>query len=96
MKTSVSTKYQIAIPQKICKKYRIIPGMKLEWSEDLDTRTITLYPSLDENEMTPEQAVDELCGMLKGTTILKDYLKEKHKETEEEEKKFKKFLIRKK
>ncbi len=78
-KSKVTTKGQIVIPKKIREKYGIYPSTSIRWIEKKDG--ILMVPDT-------EDPIVAARGMLKGTGVLKAYLREKNKERKMEDKKF--------
>jgi bifunctional DNA-binding transcriptional regulator/antitoxin component of YhaV-PrlF toxin-antitoxin module len=74
----VTSKGQVVIPKKLRKKYDIEPSMMIRW-----------IPREEGLLMVPEtgDVIKAARGMLKGTNLLKAYLKEKKLETQRENKK---------
>ena len=74
-KSRVTSKGQIVIPKKLREKYAIAPAMTIRW-----------IPKEDGLLMVPERgdAVKAARGMLKGSGLLKTYLKEKELEKRRE------------
>jgi AbrB family looped-hinge helix DNA binding protein len=77
--SKVTTKGQIVIPKKIREKYGIYPSTSIRWIEKKDG--ILMVPDT-------EDPIVAARGMLKGTGVLKAYLREKKKERRMEDKKF--------
>ena len=77
--SKVTTKGQIVIPKKIREKYGIYPSTSIRWIEKKDG--ILMVPDT-------EDPIVAARGMLKGTGVLKAYLREKKKERKMEDKKF--------
>jgi AbrB family looped-hinge helix DNA binding protein len=75
-KSRVTSKGQIVIPKRLREKYAIAPAMTIRW-----------IPKEDGLLMVPEtrDVVKAARGMLKGTGLLKTYLKEKHLEKKKED-----------
>lgn len=92
MQTSVSPKHQATIPKKICDVLSIRAGSKIDWEVDYEKRAIVGVPIQEEREITSAQAIEELCGILKDTNILEEFLEEKHREIEEEKRNLKKWM----
>ncbi len=93
MNTSISPKGQATIPKPVRDFLGLNPGDKVEWEIHYENDTVPLKtPPTKEEKITPEQAVKELCGALKDTNILEEYLNEKHAEIEKEEREHQKFL----
>ena len=78
-KSKVTTKGQIVIPKKIREKYGIYPSTSIRWVEKKDG--ILMVPDT-------EDPIVAARGMLKGTGVLKTYLREKKKERKMEDIKF--------
>ncbi len=78
-KSKVTTKGQIVIPKKIREKYGISPSTLIRWIEKKDG--ILMVPDT-------EDPIVAARGMLKGTGVLKTYLREKKKERKMEDIKF--------
>lgn len=78
-KSKVTTKGQVVIPKKIREKYGIYPSTSIRWIEKKDG--ILMVPDT-------EDPIVAARGMLKGTGVLKAYLREKKKERKMEDKKF--------
>ena len=78
-KSKVTTKGQIVIPKKIREKYGIYPSTLIRWIEKKDG--ILMVPDT-------EDSIVAARGMLKGTGMLKAYLKEKKKDRKMEDNKF--------
>ena len=74
-KSRVTSKGQIVIPKKLREKYAIAPAMTIRW-----------IPKEEGLLMIPEtgDAVKAARGMLKGSGLLKTYLKEKQLEKKRE------------
>lgn len=86
MQTSVSPKHQATIPKRICDFLDIEAGTQIEWEIDYENRTFVGRPiEEDEEEITPEQALEELCGILKGKGSVKEFLREKREEIKRED-----------
>ncbi len=73
---SITAKGQIVIPAALRRKYGITPQTRVAISDDGER--IVLKP------ITPE-LVDRLCGSLKGSGTMQDYLAEKAKVIERED-----------
>ena len=69
--SKVTTKGQIVIPKKIREKYGIYPSTPIRWIEKKEG--ILMVPDT-------EDPIIAARGMLKGSGVLKAYLKEKSKE----------------
>ncbi len=76
--SKVTSKGQIVIPKKIREKYGIRPSTSIHWVEKEEG--ILMVPD-------SEDPIVAARGMLKGSGILKAYLKDKKKEKEKEKKK---------
>ena len=76
--SKVTTKGQIVIPKKIREKYGIYPSTSIKWIEKKEG--ILMVPDT-------EDPIIAARGMLKGSGVLKAYLKEKKKERKMENKK---------
>jgi len=76
--SKVTTKGQIVIPKKIREKYGIYPATSIKWIEKKEG--ILMVPDT-------EDPIIAARGMLKGSGVLKAYLKEKKKERKMENKK---------
>lgn len=92
MKTSLSPKGQATIPKPVRDFLGLKPGDKIEWHIHYEDDSVTLRTLSKEKGVTPEQAVEELHGILAGSNILEEYLKEKHAEIEHEEAELKQRL----
>ncbi len=82
MRTStskVTTKGQIVIPKRIREKYGIMPATLIRWIEKKEG--ILMVPET-------EDPIIAARGMLKGSGLLKAYLREKKDEKIREEKAF--------
>jgi AbrB family looped-hinge helix DNA binding protein len=77
--SKVTTKGQIVIPKKIRDKYGIYPSTSIRWIEKKEG--ILMVPDT-------EDPIVAARGMLKGTGVLKAYLREKKKDKKKEGKKF--------
>jgi AbrB family looped-hinge helix DNA binding protein len=77
--SKVTTKGQIVIPKRIREKYGIYPSTSIRWIEKEEG--ILMVPDT-------EDPIVAARGMLKGTGVLKAYLREKKKEKKMEDKKF--------
>jgi AbrB family looped-hinge helix DNA binding protein len=77
--SKVTTKGQIVIPKRIRKKYGIHPSTSIRWIEKKEG--ILMVPD-------SEDPIVAARGMLKGSGILKAYLKEKKKEKAREAERF--------
>ena len=73
----VTSKGQVVIPKRIRDKYRIHPSSIIHWIEKEEG--IFLIPD-------SEDPIISARGMLKGSKILKAYLKEKRSEKKKEDK----------
>lgn len=76
-KSRVTSKGQIVIPKRLREKYAIAPAMTIRW-----------IPKEEGLLMVPESddAVKAARGMLKGSGLLKTYMKEKQLEKRRENK----------
>jgi AbrB family looped-hinge helix DNA binding protein len=74
----VTSKGQIVIPKKIRDKYGIRPSTSIHWVEKEEG--ILMIPDTEDPILAAR-------GMLKGSGILKAYLKDKKREKERENKK---------
>jgi bifunctional DNA-binding transcriptional regulator/antitoxin component of YhaV-PrlF toxin-antitoxin module len=74
-KSRVTSKGQIVIPKRLREKYAIAPAMTIQW-----------IPKEEGLLMVPEtgDAIKAARGMLKGSGLLKTYLKEKQLEKRRE------------
>lgn len=74
-KSRVTSKGQIVIPKRLREKYAIAPAMTIRW-----------IPKEEGLLMVPEtdDAIKAARGMLKGSGLLKTYLKEKQLEKRKE------------
>jgi len=74
----VTSKGQVVIPKKLRKKYDIAPSMMIRW-----------IPREEGLLMVPEtgDVIKAARGMLRGSNLLKAYLKEKKLEKQRENKK---------
>ena len=77
--SKVTTKGQIVIPKRIREKYGIHSSTSIRWIEKKEG--ILMVPDL-------EDPIVAARGMLKGSGILKAYLKEKKKEKAREAERF--------
>jgi AbrB family looped-hinge helix DNA binding protein len=77
--SKVTTKGQIVIPKRIREKYGIHPSTSIRWIEKKEG--ILMVPD-------SEDPIVAARGMLKGSGILKAYLKEKKKEKVREAERF--------
>ena len=77
--SKVTTKGQIVIPKKIREKYGIYPSTPIKWIEKKEG--ILMVPDT-------EDPIIAAKGMLKGSGVLKAYLKEKRKDKKMEDEKF--------
>ena len=77
--SKVTTKGQIVIPKRIREKYGIYPSTSIRWIEKKEG--ILMIPDT-------EDPIVAARGMLKGTGMLKAYLKEKAKDKKMEDKRF--------
>ena len=77
--SKVTTKGQIVIPKRIREKYGIHPATSIRWVEKKEG--IMMIPD-------SEDPITAARGMLKGSGILKAYLREKNKEIAREENSF--------
>ena len=78
LSSKVTSKGQIVIPKKIRDKYGIRPSTSIHWVEKEEG--ILMIPDT-------EDSIVAARGMLKGSGILKAYLKDKKREKERENKK---------
>ena len=78
LSSKVTSKGQIVIPKKIREKYGIRPSTSVHWVEKEEG--ILMIPD-------SEDPIVAARGMLKGSGILKAYLKDKMREKEKEDKK---------
>ena len=76
--SKVTTKGQVVIPKKIRGKYGIYPSTSIRWIEKKEG--ILMVPDT-------EDPIIAARGMLKGSGVLKVYLKEKQKERKMEDEK---------
>ena len=76
--SKVTSKGQIVIPKKIRDKYGISPSTSIHWVEKEEG--ILMIPD-------SEDPIVAARGMLKGSGILKAYLKDKKREKKKENKK---------
>ena len=76
--SKVTSKGQIVIPKRIRDKYGIRPSTSIHWVEKEEG--ILMIPDT-------EDPIVAARGMLKGSGILKAYLKDKKREKEREKKK---------
>ena len=76
--SKVTSKGQIVIPKRIRDKYGIRPSTSIHWVEKEEG--ILMIPDT-------EDPISAARGMLKGSGILKAYLKDKKREKERENKK---------
>jgi AbrB family looped-hinge helix DNA binding protein len=76
--SKVTSKGQIVIPKKIRDKYGISPSTSIHWVEKAEG--ILMIPD-------SEDPIVAARGMLKGSGILKAYLKDKKREKKKEDKK---------
>jgi AbrB family looped-hinge helix DNA binding protein len=74
----VTSKGQVVIPKKIREKYGILPSSIIHWVEKEEG--IFMRPAVDDPVVSAR-------GMLKGSGILKAYLKEKQREKKKENRK---------
>jgi len=74
--SKVTSKGQIVIPKKIREKYGIHPSTSIRWIEKKEG--ILMVPDA-------EDPIIAARGMLKGSGVLKAYLKEKEKDKKREE-----------
>jgi bifunctional DNA-binding transcriptional regulator/antitoxin component of YhaV-PrlF toxin-antitoxin module len=74
----VTSKGQVVIPKKLREKYDIVPAITIRW-----------IPKKEGLLMVPEtgDVIKAARGMLKGSNLLKAYLKEKKLEKQRENKK---------
>ncbi|MGA8180111.1 MAG: AbrB/MazE/SpoVT family DNA-binding domain-containing protein [Desulfobacterales bacterium] len=77
--SKVTTKGQIVIPKRIREKYGIYPSTSIRWIEKKEG--ILMVPD-------SEDPITSARGMLKGSGVLKAYLREKEEEKKLEDKKF--------
>ena len=77
--SKVTTKGQIVIPKKIREKYGIHPSTSIRWIEKKEG--ILMVPD-------SEDPIIAARGMLKGSGVLKAYMREKDREKKREEKPF--------
>jgi len=77
--SKVTSKGQVVIPKGLRDKYAIVPSTKIRW-----------VPIEEGILMVPESAdpIKEARGMLKGSGLLRAYLKEKEREKKREDRKF--------
>ena len=80
--SKVTTKGQIVIPKRIREKYGIYPSTSIRWIEKKEG--ILMVPDA-------EDPIIAARGMLKGSGVLKAYLKEKEKERKLEDKKLDRY-----
>jgi AbrB family looped-hinge helix DNA binding protein len=73
---SITAKGQIVIPAALRRKYGITPQTRIAISDDGER--IVLKPITHE-------LIDRLCGLLKGSGTMQEYLAEKAKEIERED-----------
>ena len=78
LSSKVTSKGQIVIPKRIRDKYGIRPSTSIHWVEKEEG--ILMIPDTEDPILAAR-------GMLKGSGILKAYLKDKKKEKERENKK---------
>ena len=78
LSSKVTSKGQIVIPKKIREKYGIRPSTSVHWVEKEEG--ILMIPD-------SEDPIVAARGMLKGSGILKAYLKDKKREKEKEDEK---------
>ena len=78
LSSKVTSKGQIVIPKKIREKYGIRPSTSIHWVEKEEG--ILMIPD-------SEDPIAAARGMLKGSGILKAYLKDKKREKDREDKK---------
>ena len=69
--SKVTTKGQIVIPKRILEKYGIYPSTSIRWIEKREG--ILMVPD-------SEDPITSARGMLKGSGVLKAYLREKEEE----------------
>ncbi|MBW1782267.1 MAG: AbrB/MazE/SpoVT family DNA-binding domain-containing protein [Deltaproteobacteria bacterium] len=76
--SKVTSKGQVVIPKLLREKYAIVPTTKIRW-----------IPTEEGILMVPESAdpIRAARGMLRGSGILKAYMKEKKREKQREERK---------
>jgi bifunctional DNA-binding transcriptional regulator/antitoxin component of YhaV-PrlF toxin-antitoxin module len=74
-KSRVTTKGQIVIPKKLREKYAIAPAMTIRWIPKEEG--LLMVPEMDDT-------IKAARGMLKGSGLLKTYLKEKQLEKRKE------------
>ena len=74
--SKVTSKGQIVIPKKIREKYGIHPSTSIRWIEKKEG--ILMVPDV-------EDPIIAARGMLKGSGLLKSYLKEKEKDKKRED-----------
>ena len=77
--SKVTSKGQVVIPKKIRDKYGLEPSSAIRWIEKKDG--ILVVPETDDS-------ITSARGMLKGSGLLKAFLKEKKKNKKMEGKKF--------
>jgi len=77
--SKVTTKGQIVIPKRIREKYGIYPSTSIRWIEKKEG--ILMVPD-------SEDPIIAARGMLKGSGVMKAYLREKEKEKKLEDEKF--------
>jgi len=75
--SKVTSKGQIVIPKKLREKYGILPATAIRWIEK--DEGILMVPE-------SEDPIKAARGMLKGSGILRSYLKEKKLEIQREQK----------
>ena len=80
--SKVTTKGQIVIPKRIREKYGIYPSTSIRWIEKKEG--ILMVPDA-------EDPIIAARGMLKGSGVLKAYLKEKEEERKLEDKKLDRY-----
>ena len=76
--SKVTSKGQVVIPKGLREKYAIVPATKIRW-----------VPIEEGILMVPESAdpIQAARGMLRGSGILKAYMKEKKREKQREDRK---------
>jgi AbrB family looped-hinge helix DNA binding protein len=80
--SKITTKGQIVIPKRIREKYGIYPSTSIRWVEKKEG--ILMVPDA-------EDPIIAARGMLKGSGVLKAYLKEKEEERKLEDKKLDRY-----
>ena len=79
MTSKVTSKGQIVIPKALREKYGIRPSMEIRWIER--ERGILIVPESEDPILAAK-------GMLKGSGLLKAFLKEKKLDKQKEDEKF--------